>query len=238
MFLRLVQKICSLLLFLLGSRRLSGLENIPESGPYLVVTNHMGAADIPLVYVAMPSDQIENLSFFIGEKWEKPFFFGPLMRRAGGIYINRYRLDRKALRSAMEAIKAGAIFGLAPEGTRSRVGEMIEARDGAAYLASRTNVPILPIGLVNTDRAWPNLRRLRRTAFELHVGEPFELPDLGRRPKGKDLNAYTELIMVEIAALIPARYHGFYKDSPALAARLRGEDPWPYCQRNIAQADS
>ena len=214
------------LLFVVGSMKVTGRENIPESGPYIIVVNHMSKADPPLLYIAFPP---MRLRFFAGEKWESHFLFGPIMKMVGAIYINRGEVDRGALREAMEALRNGSIFGLAPEGTRSRVGHLIKAKDGAAYLASRAGVPLLPVGVVNTEKVGENVKRLRRTQLEVKIGEPFVLPDLGRRAKGKDLEAYTHLIMVRIAHLLPERYHGYYADSPALAALQRGEDPWPYC---------
>jgi hypothetical protein len=70
---------------------------------------------------------------------------------------------------------------------------------------------------------------LRRTRLELRVGHSFTMPDIGRRARGADLAAYTHLIMVHIAALVPERYWGVYSDSPALTALLEGGDPWPHC---------
>jgi hypothetical protein len=58
------------------------------------------------------------------------------------------------------------------------------------------------------------------------IGQPFELPDLGYRPKPRDLEAFTELIMVHIASLLPERYHGYYAGHPALTALKAGQDPW------------
>ena len=222
----LLRGLIHLLLFSVGSMKVTGRENIPESGPYIIVVNHMSKADPPLLYIAFPP---MRLRFFAGEKWEDHFLFGPIMKVVGAIYINRGEVDRRALREAMEALRNGSIFGLAPEGTRSRVGHLIKAKDGAAYLASRADVPLVPVGVVNTDVVGENFKRLRRTKLEVHIGEPFELPDMGRRAKGKDLEAYTHLIMVHIAQLLPERYHGYYADSPALAALQQGEDPWPYC---------
>jgi 1-acyl-sn-glycerol-3-phosphate acyltransferase len=121
------------------------------------------------------------------------------------------------------------VFGLAPEGTRSRVGALIRARDGAAYLATRSNVPILPVGIVNTDIIGYKMAHLRKTDLILNFGKPFSLPDIDRRPKGEELAAYTHLIMIHIAALLPEHHRGYYANSEALKALLTGEDPWPHC---------
>jgi 1-acyl-sn-glycerol-3-phosphate acyltransferase len=214
------------LLFLFGKLTVVGSENIPLEGPYILAINHMSKADPPLVLLSWPDTGIR---FFAGEKWEKHLVFGPLMRYSGAVYINRGEVDRKALRAALQALREGAVFGLAPEGTRSRVGSLIQARDGAAYLASRAKVPIVPVGLVNTDVLGSNMAQLRRTQLETRIGKPFYLPETVERPKSRELAAYTHLIMIHIAAQLPDRYWGMYSESPALAALLRDEDPWPYC---------
>ncbi len=215
-----------LILLLFGRLTVVGLENLPPEGPYIFAINHMSKADPPLVLISWPR---VRMRFFAGEKWEKHLIFGPLMRYSGAIYINRGKVDRSALREALTALRGGEIFGLAPEGTRSRVGALIRARDGAAYLASRANVPIVPVGLVNTDRLGHNMAHLRRTDLETRIGKPFKLPVGHRRPKSGELAAYTHLIMIHIAALLPERYWGAYADSPGLEALLQGEDPWPLC---------
>lgn len=222
----LIRGLMRFLLLFVGTMTVIGRENIPKEGPYIIVVNHMSKADAPLVFLAFPPMRMRYLA---GEKWRSHPLFGPLLAATGGIFINRGEVDRRALREAMTAMEAGSVFGLAPEGTRSRSNRLLKAKDGAAYLASRTDIPILPTGVVNTDRVAANLPRLRRTKMEVRVGEQFLLPDLGRRAKGQDLEAYTHLIMVHIANLLPERYHGYYADSPALAALHRGEDPWPYC---------
>ena len=72
-----------------------------------------------------------------------------MMKQAGAIYIRRGEVDRAALREALEALEQGQVFGLSPEGTRSKVGALIKAKDGAAYLASRSGVPVVPFGIAN-----------------------------------------------------------------------------------------
>ncbi|MBK7893906.1 MAG: 1-acyl-sn-glycerol-3-phosphate acyltransferase [Anaerolineaceae bacterium] len=74
---------------------------------------------------------------------------------AGAIYINRGEVDRQGLRDALAAIERGVVFGLAPEGSRSKTGQMQEAKVGAAYLANRANIPILPVGFENNDQLLP-----------------------------------------------------------------------------------
>jgi 1-acyl-sn-glycerol-3-phosphate acyltransferase len=212
-----------------------GLENIPEKGPYIVVLNHTSVADTPVLLVTFPRIKWR---FFAVKKWKKHPIYGPIMAWLGAIYVTRGEVDRNQIREAMDALKEEKAFGLAPEGVRSFTGQMIQAKDGAAYIASRSKVPIIPVGLVNNDRIFPNVKQLKSTKVEVRIGEPFMLPDLGRRAKGADLEAYTHLIMVKIAAQLPERYYGYYQDSPALAALLRGEDPWPYCQEVVAAANA
>jgi 1-acyl-sn-glycerol-3-phosphate acyltransferase len=212
--------------FFAGTIAITGRENIPPKGPYIVVVNHMSKADPPLMLITLPKVKIR---FFAGEKWQRHIIFSPLLQWGGAIYINRGEVDRKALREALNALKNGSIFGLAPEGTRSRIGALIKARDGAAYLATRAKVPLLPIGISNTDILGYNMAHLKRTNLEIQIGKPFLLPDLAGRPRGSELAAYTHLIMVHIAALLPRRHWGYYADSPALAAILDGENPWPFC---------
>jgi 1-acyl-sn-glycerol-3-phosphate acyltransferase len=208
-----------------------GRENIPTQGPYILVTNHMSTADTVLVFVGFPA---QKWRFFAGEKWHQHPLWGPLMSWLGVIFINRGEIDRRALREALAVLADGTVFALAPEGTRSKTGAMMAAKDGAAFLASHARhngraVPLLPVGLNNTDVLFAQTRRLRRPIITMRVGSPFTLPDLGHRPRGRDLSAYTHLIMIQIAALVDPRHRGIYSDSPALQAYLAGEDPWPYC---------
>ena len=200
-----------------------GREHLPAQGPYLVVTNHTGMMDSPMIFSAVPTN---DWCLLAGEKWGKNPFTAVLLGGSGAIFVRRGEVDRQALKQAEAALARGAIFGLAPEGTRSKTGQMMEARDGAAFLAVRANVPIVPVGIIRSDKWAANFKRGKWTRIEAFIGEPFMLPDLGRRPKSKELGAFTELIMAHIAAQLPPEYHGFYAQSPALAALQQGQDPW------------
>jgi 1-acyl-sn-glycerol-3-phosphate acyltransferase len=221
-----LRTIVHIILFFLGSRKVFNSERIPKSGPFIAVTNHLSLADSALLLISAPP---MKLRFFAAEKYAKHPIYGPALKWLGAIFIHRGEADRQAISEAFEALKDGQGFGMAPEGTRSHVGAMQRGKDGAVYLALRTGAPIVPIGVVNTDLLFANAKRFKRTRLETHVGEVLTLPDIGRRPRQRELPAYTHYVMVHIAALIPPHYHGYYADSPALAALLRGEDPWPYC---------
>lgn len=222
----ILRGIVNIMIIFFVDLKIRGTQNVPEGGPYIIAVNHMSKADPPLLLVAFPG---VHLRFFAAEKWNKHIIFGPLLKWGGGIFINRGEVDRRALSQALKALGDGSIFGLAPEGTRSRVGALIRARDGAAYLATRANVPVLPVGVVDTDILGFNMSRFKRTELQVNIGEPFSLPGNGQRAKGSELSAYTHLIMVHIAALLPEKHWGYYADSPALKAYLASEDPWPYC---------
>jgi 1-acyl-sn-glycerol-3-phosphate acyltransferase len=205
----------------------AGRENIPAGGSYILAVNHMSTADIGLVFVGFPP---QSWRYFAGEKWAKHPLWGPLLSWLGVIFINRGEVDRRALREALQALDEGHVFALAPEGTRSKVGAMQPGKDGAAYLAAQARVPILPVGLSNSDVLFASARRLHRATITMRIGQPFTLPELGRRVRAHDLADFTYLIMIHIAALVEPRHRGLYADSPALAALLAGNDPWPHCR--------
>ncbi len=221
---KMAMTICRLIL--LARIQVDGRENIPASGPYIVVLNHCSTVDTPVLLLSFPT---QRWRFFAVEKWKKHPIFGPLMAWLGAIYIAPNDVERQQLRAALDAIEEGIVFGLAPEGTRSRNGQLMAGKEGAAYLAARTGVPILPVGLENSDVLFSRFKKLKTTAVKVHIGRPFQLPELGRRVRGKDLASLTHFIMIHIANQLPARYHGVYDGNPALMALQRGEDPWPWC---------
>ncbi len=201
--------LCNWLLFMLGGRlTVEGIDNIPADGPYIMVSNHMSIADGPIVLMAHPP---KWTYFWIADKWRELPVFGFLSARIGAIFINREVLDRAAIRQAVEMLEAGEIIGLAPEATRSPIGQIIKPRNGAAYLATRVPVPILPIGVTGTDKLFRNFLRLRRTPITVRFGETFTVPIPERRPRQSDLTQLTDEIMQHILRLIPSEQHGYYR---------------------------
>lgn len=195
-----------------------GLENIPKQGPYLIVVNHLGIADPPLIFINV----WQQLTMFAADKWKKAPGIRQLAEAAGVIWVARGEADLSAIKAALAILKSGRPLGMAPEGTRSPTRALQPGKTGAAYLADRTGVLIVPIGISGSERLTENLRRLRRTPVRFVVGRPFHLPPNGRA-KGAVLDDYTTEIMCRIAALLPPEYRGVYADHPLLQKLLSGE---------------
>jgi 1-acyl-sn-glycerol-3-phosphate acyltransferase len=221
---RLLRWFFTLLIKLLSRSRAEGLENVPARGPYILVSNHMSMADIPLGYIYLGNDQTAG---WVAEKWRYNLLLWPIFRLGRGIFIRRGEVDRVALDAAAAWIKAGNIFALAPEGTRSKTGQLQRGKTGAAYLAQLADVPILPVAVIGTERAFHWLLRLRRPELILRVGKPFRLPLTGQGGRNQELRRHTDEIMCRIAALMPPSYWGAYADQPRLAELLEQPDAAP-----------
>jgi 1-acyl-sn-glycerol-3-phosphate acyltransferase len=197
----------------LSKTRSEGLENVPISGPYLMVSNHLSMADLPVTYIYLGGPHITG---WVAEKWRYHPLFTPILRLGGGIFIERGEVDRTALDAAVRWLRSGKAFGMSPEGTRSRNGSLQRGKTGAAYLAAAADVPVLPVGIIGTDQTFQTLSRLRRPELVVRVGEPFQLPPLEANGRSASLRRNTDEIMCRIAALLPPRYWGHYRDHPRL----------------------
>ena len=225
-----IHKIINILKYVYFARyTIHGREHIPaDVSGALAVTNHTCILDPPLVALCLPEGTSWKL--FASKTQQNVPVSGWLLKQSGSIFIDRHNVDRHALKQGLDALKEGHTFGLAPEGTRSKeTGEMRKAKNGAAYLAVKSGAPVIPVGIVNGPQWNKNWKRGRNTHLDLNIAPSIHMPDLGRRVRITDLDAYSHYIMIHIAQQLPPQYHGYYADSPALAALLRGEDPWPHC---------
>lgn len=220
---RLLRWFFTALVRLLSRASAEGLENLPPHGPYLLISNHMSMADIPLGYAYLGG---EDKAGWVAEKWRYNPLLWPILRLGRGIFIRRGEVDRAALEAAANWLAQGKIFALAPEGTRSRTGQLQRGKTGAAYLAQLAQVPIVPAAVIGTDRTFEHLLRLRRPELLFRVGKPFRLPPLNPNERSAELRRQTDEIMCRIAALLPPRYWGAYADHPRLK-ELLGEAAGP-----------
>jgi len=143
------------------------------------------------------------------EKWENNVIFGSLLRGAGVIFVQRGEVDRHALRACLRVLSEGRVLAVAPEGTRSKTGSMQRGKPGIAYLAVRTDAPILPVAIIGTERL-KEWKRLRRPACQVIIGPPFHLPKADVKPTTDQLQELADLVMMRIGLLLPPAYRGVY----------------------------
>lgn len=197
-----------------------GLENVPRQGGAILAVNHLSRLDPPLVYALVERDDVTAL---VAEKYRKYPGFNWVINLVKGIYINRGEADLKALRQARDYLQAGGILGVAPEGTRSRSGALIEAKTGVAYLADKAGVPVIPVAISGTEKAIAQLLRLRRPFIRIQFGKALFLPPIEREQREAALRRNTDEIMCHIAAMLPAQYRGVYAHHPRLQELLAGD---------------
>lgn len=193
--------------------RVEGRENFPARGPYLLVINHLHLLDVPTVFTVVPH-QVAVIAY---EGWANHKVAGGTMRAVTKVIpINPQKLDHRSLTEAMDWLREGGVIGIAPEGKRSKSGELLAGQPGTAYLASRTGVPIVPVVAWGQERAFGELKNLRRAEVFVRVGRPFVLPGTPSRARTPELMEHTRTIMRVLAEMLPESYRGAYREVEGL----------------------
>lgn len=195
--------------------KVMGREHIPDQGPFLIITNHLSSMDPPLIVNLMPIRL--RMTGMAAMSHRKDFFIGWLMDRGGAVWVRRGESDRAALRAALDVLDSGRPLGVAPEGTRSRTGGLIEGKTGTTFLALKAQVPILPVAFAGSDQVFPSLRRLRRATVQARVAPAFALPSAGDGSRREHVQYCTDLIMARLASMLPEKYRGVYTGHPLIA---------------------
>jgi len=202
--------------WLLGGGSVQGLGNVPDSGAYIMVSNHNSNLDPPFIGEAIGRRTGRPIHFMAKEEIRHWPLVGWLARGSGVFFVRRGVGDRGAQRIALEHLAAGRPIGIFPEGTRSRDGVLREPKAGVALLAMRSGAPLLPVGITGSGKIFPGRSRWpHRTRVEIRIGKPFRLP---HQPDGRlDREALvegTERILREIAALLPEGQQGRFRPGP------------------------
>lgn len=207
---------------------MSGYDRLPDNGPAILCPNHISFFDSALLTLTLP----RNISF-VGkaeymDSWKTKFLF-PAM---GMIPIDRSGGDKSnaALDAAQQVLERGELFGIYPEGTRSRNGNLYKGRTGAARLAMTLGCPIYPVGIVGTDEIQPpgaRFPRLRKSC-SVTIGRPVKPERYANR--GADHLAWRSMmdeVMYEIREMTGQEYVHHYAgqepahdNEPIVAARV------------------
>jgi 1-acyl-sn-glycerol-3-phosphate acyltransferase len=213
-------------MYTLTDLRIDGRENLPRSGPLLLVGNHFSFVDpVAMIHaVPWPIEFVGGLQMpnappivrWIPKVWGRY----PVLRGTGSRY---------ALRGAEAVLKQNGVLGIFPE-AGSWATVLRPARPGAAYLAVLSGAPLLPMGFDGLTDIFPSLRRGRRARTTIRIGKPFgpfRATDVGRRRR-RQLDEIGHEIMRHIADLIPPERRGHYSDDPAIRAAAQGTEIFPW----------
>ncbi|HNO32472.1 MAG TPA: lysophospholipid acyltransferase family protein [Anaerolineales bacterium] len=183
-------------------------KKVPARGPLIVIANHTGQVEVPVIAMLMQPRKITG--------WGKAEAFeNPFLRWVFGAWhiipVRRGEADMTALKTALRSIEEGAIFGIAPEGTRNYDGRLRRAMPGTVILGLRSGAPILPVAHWGGEVFLKNLKQFKRTDFHVRVGAPFTIKVEGK-VTGEMRQEIVDEMMFEIARLIPEEYRGEYSD--------------------------
>lgn len=201
-------------------------DRLPLEGPAILCPNHISFLDSAFLMLTLP----RNISF-VGkaeymDSWKTRYLF-PAM---GMIPIDRTGGDKAqaALDAAEAVLRRGELFGIFPEGTRSRDGSLYKGRTGAARLAMKVGCPIYPVGIVGTDVIQPpdaKVPKLRKEC-SIRIGRPIH-PEryAGRGPEHLAWRSMTDEVMFEIREMTGQEYRNVYAGStaetePTIVARV------------------
>ena len=177
--------------FLLLMRpRVRGLRHLWRRGGAIVVSNHWALSDPILMALISP-----RVVHFMAkqELFQNPAARFVLMRGLYAFPVNRKHADMASLKQAMAVLQKGTVFGIFPEGRRSVTGELDELERGAAFLALRCNVPILPV--------YSDPRTYRKLRVNMIVGEPMDAAAIAAAHKGRSVDVVTQAIADKLQQL-------------------------------------
>lgn len=185
------------------------LAKIPDHGPLILVANHINFLDVPVIITRLQPRPVTG--FAKAETW-KNSITRILFNIWGAIPIRRGEADLVAIKLGLKALEEGKILAITPEGTRSNDGCLRRGYPGVATIALLSQAPILPMVFYGNENYRQNLPRLRRSDFQIVVGQPFKIDPCGGKVTSVIRQKMADEIMYQLAMLLPKEYRGVYVD--------------------------
>jgi 1-acyl-sn-glycerol-3-phosphate acyltransferase len=210
-----------------GRPRVTGLENVPASGPAILASNHLSIVDSVYLPLMVPRPVVfpAKAEYFsakgpVGRLW------AAYLRSTNQLVLDREdtKSAQATLEAAVEILRSGELFGFYPEGTRSPDGRLYRGRSGIGYLALNSGAPVLPVAMLGTRKMMPpGTSFLRPAKVEIKIGKPLEFGHLVGDPPGRARRVIADEVMRAIGELSGQEYvHEYASD---VKARLAGETP-------------
>ncbi|MBE3113241.1 MAG: 1-acyl-sn-glycerol-3-phosphate acyltransferase [Actinobacteria bacterium] len=156
--------ICWIIFKLLFRLKVTGQENIPQDGPFIIVANHSSLLDPVILGVSVRPKVI----FVAAAYLFKIGWLGYMLRKFNSIPVQREN-DIKAIKQSLEILKRDGVLGIFPEGGIDRQKNNLPVRAGAAYLAAKIGVPIVPIKIKGADKVLPRGAKFIRSLNKIEV---------------------------------------------------------------------
>ncbi len=187
----------------------SELAKVPQAGPLLMMVNHTSNLEGPMLYAFLQPRPLHALAK--QELWEQKFM-AYLMDMWKSIPVDRQNMGRSTMDACFKVLEDRHILAIAPEGTRSKDGNLQEGKGGVAFIAHKKDVPMIPVAVMGFPSFSKNIKRLRRTVITIKVGEVFEIVQKGGRIDADTRQALADEIMMRLAIMMPNEMRGHYKD--------------------------
>ena len=167
-----------------------GEENIPKDGAYILCGNHVHALDAPAVVVCTKR-KIDFLA-------KQELFKNPFLKWLGNMFdvipVKREKQDIDSMKKCLAVLNKGGILGMFPEGTRKGMSKNVKVKNGAAFMALRTGVPVIPVGIQGNFKVF--------TKVKLNYGKPLDFSKYkSKTPEKETLDKVTSEIMENIIRL-------------------------------------
>jgi len=222
-FIRFVLRTLARIAFLLlGKLTIEGQENIPKSGPIILVANHFHFAD-PVAMLVATNRQVEFVGGFRFPNAPAIVKFIPKLWGYFPVFRGAY--SRKGLEAARNVLDQGGVLGIFPEGG-AWAQVLRPARPGAAFLSVETQAVIIPVGL----DGFTSLFKLVRPRLSIKIGKPFgpfEVVSKGKQRR-VELNRIGTEIMHRIAELVPDSRQGIYSNDLTLKRQAEKVAAFPF----------
>ncbi|HET8595602.1 MAG TPA: lysophospholipid acyltransferase family protein [Intrasporangium sp.] len=195
-----------------------GAENVPRSGAVILASNHLSFIDSFAIPLASP----RQVRFLAKEEYWTATGLGGRLRKGffdavGMVPVNRHSATaaQESLDKGLEVLRAGDAFGIYPEGTRSRDGRLYRGHTGLAWLALNAAVPVVPVGLIGTDKIQPVGARFPTLAkVTVKFGTMIPIEAYQGLPPGKARRQLTDDVMEAIAGLTGQERAPGYNEVP------------------------
>ena len=171
----------------------NGKKNLPKKGPYIVCSNHLSNYDP--VFLALT--QKRQIYYMAKAELFKNRFFSWLIRKLGAFPVERGAGDGKAINEAEQVVNDGRLLGIFIEGTRSKTGEFLRPKSGAAIIAQQMNVPVIPVCITPKNKKVKVFQKVT-----ISWGKPMSVEELGlKNGGGEEYRRASRMIMDEIKKL-------------------------------------